>query len=99
MSRDGLRERAITDREQENGYELDFWTEMRLRVTRIKRKKPNIFGYAIYDLLVPNPGITVRWVRQIIHEYCLGPYEVSRRTNRHGIRVAGAGKRRAAALK
>ena len=41
------------------------------------------FAYAIYDLLVPNPGITIHWVRQIIHEYCLGSCEVSRRTNRY----------------
>ena len=65
------------------GWQLDRWTEMRLRVLRLKRKYPNLFAYAIYDLLVPNPGVTVHWVRQIIHEYCLGSCEVSRRTNRY----------------
>jgi hypothetical protein len=65
------------------GWQLDRWTEMRLKVLRLKRKKPTLFAYAIYDLLVPNPGVTVHWVRQIIHEYCLGTCEVSRRTNRY----------------
>jgi DNA invertase Pin-like site-specific DNA recombinase len=65
------------------GWQLDRWTEMRLRVMRLKRKEPNLFAYAIYDQLVPNPGVTVHWVRQIIHEYCLGSCEVSRRTNRY----------------
>jgi hypothetical protein len=65
------------------GWQLDRWTEMRLKVLRIKRKKPKLFAYAIYDQLVPNPGVTVHWVRQIIHEYCLGSCEVSRRNNRY----------------
>jgi DNA invertase Pin-like site-specific DNA recombinase len=65
------------------GWQLDRWTEARIRVIRIKRKQPNLFAYAIYDQLIPNPGVTVHWVRQIIHEYCLGSCEVSRRTNRY----------------
>jgi DNA invertase Pin-like site-specific DNA recombinase len=65
------------------GWHLDRWTEMRLRVMRLKRNYPKLFAYAIYDQLVPNPGVTVHWVRQIIHEYCLGSCEVSRRTNKY----------------
>ena len=65
------------------GWHLDRWTEMRLRVIRLKRKHPHLFAYAIFDRLVTNPGVTLHWVRQIIHEYCLGSCEVSRRTNRY----------------
>jgi hypothetical protein len=65
------------------GWHLDRWTEIRLRVMHIKRKKPHLFAYAIYDRLVSNPGVTVHWVRQIIHEYCLGSCEVSRQTNKY----------------
>jgi hypothetical protein len=72
---------------------------MRLRVSRIKRKKPNIFGYAIYDLLFPIPvspsvgsGKSFTNIALGLTRYHVGPIG-------NGIHVAGAGKRRHAALK